>query len=71
MPPPEPDVLLMVTLYREESNDQLAGPIMVKTKPSHTIERIMHCVCRWAKVPPAQCMLVFEKLGLEKAQTVS
>lgn len=69
--PAEADVLLMLTIFREGQSASLAGPAMVKTKPSHTLERVNACICRWAKVPPAQCALVFNGAPVHPSATVA
>ena len=66
--PTEPDLLLTLTLFREGEKAPLCAPAMIKTKPSHTIERIGMCASRWVKVPIAH--LMFNNQPLDAAATV-
>lgn len=64
------DVLVAVTLFREDGL-KLAGPAMVKTSPTHTVQRLTTCVCRWAGLPIDSCTFVFNGQPLQGERTVT
>ena len=65
-----PDTILSVTLFGASGGAQLAGPAMIKTQPTHTIERVAGCFCRWAEVPPEMVKLQFNGQLLHLQATV-
>ena len=65
-----PDVLLACTLFRE-GGSQLAGPAMIKSQPTHTIQRIAGTFCRWAGLPAEQVQLQFNGFALNPEATIA
>ena len=49
-----PDVLVTVTLYDAgPPATQLSGPAMIKTLPTHPLQKVTAAFCRWLSVPEA------------------